>query len=139
MPLLKEILESQTGWELKNCFFMEVRLDVDGYIPIVLKHKPENVKSRLIVVTTDKEQMKKLWESLEKRHVRVDEGKCMVNVEKKLVIPLNTRKGNDASSDNWYLVLDTAQELANHVEFDYADNETVTISFRDDSTAVFPE
>ncbi len=133
MPKLIEIMENQKGWQLKECIIMEVRCDSMGYFPLVSKERNKKDKRRL-VVTTSREDMKKLWEKLPKKHVRVDTDKFMVNEELKLAVPVNGSMGNESNTDSWLLVLDAEKQDPNELE--YADEGL--FSFLDESSAVWP-
>jgi hypothetical protein len=88
------------------------------------------------VACLNRNDLKKIWETLSPRKVKISEDNCMVNIEDRLMIPLASSEGDEASSDNFLLITDNIEEHLKHSKFEYASG---LFSLIDESKCTFPE
>jgi hypothetical protein len=125
---LKEIKnQNLTDWQLMPVYSMELKHDLWGYFPLITKKK--------VVVCINKQDLKSIWEKLKPCEVKVSEDNCMVNISKKLIIPVSSPQGDEASSDSFLLITDDILKHLQKTKFEYASG---LLSFKDETNCKFP-
>lgn len=126
---LKEIKNQKlTDWQLMSVYSLELKHDLWGYFPLIAKKK--------IVVSINKQDLKSIWEKLEPREVKILENACMINISKKLMIPVSSPQGDEASSDSFLLITDDISKHLKKTKFEYASG---LLSFKDETNSKFPD
>ncbi len=134
---LKELLNTNLdGWQLALGYFLELRLDVMAFCPLVVGEYKAGEK-RKIAIALSPEELHKVWSSLDPRQVRLTKLWVMVNQKEQICIPVDSieqeeRSLNQSSEEYYFLNGDQSNETI----FGYAD--TGVFSLKDESGAQFP-
>ncbi len=123
---LKDIKnKSLGGWQIKPVHTMELKHSLMGYFPLLADGKT--------VVCVNKNDLKRIWETLPKKDVKVEAVDCMVDLRKKLVVPM---VDNGSSSDDFLLITDDIEDRLKDTVFEYAQG---LLSLVDESHCEFPD
>jgi len=122
---------SQEGWQLKDIYTMELFQELKGHLPLV------EVGSGKIVGCTNREDLKRIWEILPQKEVKVCKYDCLVNEKEKLMIPLDFPKGDETSSDSFLLISGNIKEHLGKTIFMYYLPGLILL--KEESKAKFPE
>lgn len=120
----------QNDWELKEVFVMELSHGLMGFFPVI------EVETKKVVGSTNRDNLRKIWEELPTREVKVTSNNCLVNEKEKLMVPVSSPKGDDATTDDFLLITDNIEEYLGTGKLNYAKG---LVSFVNESNATFPE
>jgi hypothetical protein len=131
--LLKNLIEQDlAGWQLRYVYSMEIEQGGMGYFPAMV------AKTKQDVVCLKRDDLRKIWEILPKRHVRVNKMLLLVNLQEQIVLPIRSIiKEDESDSKDFFLV--TSERLTECLlKDDFFQWSKGLVSFKD-GKAVFPE
>lgn len=98
--LLKEMKgKSLVSWSTEKIYSMELFHGLGGFFPVI-------TEAQQTVVALDRAVLQKIWEKLDHRKIIINKGLALVNKKEKILLPLNTPRGENVNSDNFFLVLE---------------------------------
>lgn len=132
---LREVKEIEyDGWIPMTVYVMELSHGLMGFFPLIEK------ETKKIIVCKNRDDLRKIWEALPKRKVKVSEFEWIVNEKEDLVVPIGHPQGDEADSD-WFFFIskDLEKYLADALieeNFKYAPG---LLSLTSQSGCTFPE
>ncbi len=131
--LLKDVIGKELpGWQSLYGYFMERAHGCMGSFPVIKS------ETKQIVVCLNRKDLEKIWYKLPIHQVKVSKYLFHVNKAEKLAIIMGGIQGDDANSDDFFLIQDGEIEayLKEEEFFEYASG---LLSLVDESHATFPK